>query len=389
MNKRVITLVLTLALILGVSTLLIFQAKGYKYDFKNKKIEKTGIIAISSVPQGAAVYVNGKLSAATNTNLSDLVPGTYEIKVSKEGYITWEKSVVVEPELVTPVEIALFPALPDLSPLTFNGAVSPTLSPDGQKVAYSLSNGEKSGIWILDLSDRPLIFSKEPKQIVKDTQSLVFSKSSFSWSPDSKYVLTMLQENSLAGEDNKRTYLLNIDQLNSDKLVDASKTIENTRKTWLEDSQIKNQDRVSRVKNENGRKILNTSSQVLWSPNETKFIYTPANNDKDNLASNSAVLSLDNPTNLQTYLYDTKKDKTYKLPDAKKYLWYPDDKHVVMVEDSSISIIEYTAENKATIYSGSFDKNIVYPWPNGSKLIISTNFNSAIKESNLYTINLR
>src|SRR3990167_10917913 len=98
MRKNVTTLIATLLLILSISTFLIFQARGYKLDFKNKKIEKTGIIAISSLPTGAAIYLNEKLVNATNTNLSDLVPGEYQVKVAKEGYLPWEKKVLVEEE---------------------------------------------------------------------------------------------------------------------------------------------------------------------------------------------------------------------------------------------------------------------------------------------------
>src|SRR3990167_6090010 len=98
MKKPLVTLILTILLILGVSSVLIFQGKGYKLDVKNKKIEKTGIIAISSLPTGAAIYLNEKLVNATNTNLSDLVPGEYQVKVAKEGYLPWEKKVLVEEE---------------------------------------------------------------------------------------------------------------------------------------------------------------------------------------------------------------------------------------------------------------------------------------------------
>ena len=178
MKKPLLALLATIILILGVSAILIFQAKGYRFDIKSKKIEKTGIIAVSSVPVGAAVYVNNHLSGATNTNIVNLTPGEYALKVVKEGYLSWEKNIPVVAEMVTPVEITLFPSVPDLRPLTFTGITNPLLSPDGQKIVYALKNGGKSGLWVLDLSDRPLNFSRDPKQIVRDLGSLSFSNSS-------------------------------------------------------------------------------------------------------------------------------------------------------------------------------------------------------------------
>src|SRR3989338_4756956 len=272
MRKNVTTLIATLLLILSISTFLIFQARGYKLDFKNKKIEKTGIIAVSSLPTGAAVYLNGHLTSATNTNLADLVPGEYSLKVTKAGYSHWEKKIQVEAELVTPVDITLFPSVPDLSPLTFTGIINPQISPDRQKIVYAIKDGENSGLWVLDLADKPLIFSKDPKQIAKDTTTLSFSSSDFSWAPDSKSIVSILQESSKTGSENTRTYLLSADQLNNDRLADITNTIDRTRKAWDEDKILKDQDRISRLINKDAVSLVSSSANIIWSPDETKFI---------------------------------------------------------------------------------------------------------------------
>ena len=373
MRKNVTTLIATLLLILSISTFLIFQARGYKLDFKNKKIEKTGIIAVSSLPTGAAVYLNGHLTSATNTNLADLVPGEYSLKVTKAGYSHWEKKIQVEAELVTPVDITLFPSVPDLSPLTFTGIINPQISPDRQKIVYAIKDGENSGLWVLDLADKPLIFSKDPKQIAKDTTTLSFSSSDFSWAPDSKSIVSILQESSKTGSENTRTYLLSADQLNNDRLADITNTIDRTRKAWDEDKILKDQDRISRLINKDAVSLASSSANIIWSPDETKFISVPR-------------VIKEKP---EVQVYDTKKDKTFVLPQALKYVWYPDSNHIILIEDKAISIVEYNGDNKTAIYNGNFEERFVYPWPNGSKLIIAANYNPTIKEPNLYTINLR
>ncbi|OGY27677.1 MAG: hypothetical protein A3F33_02240 [Candidatus Woykebacteria bacterium RIFCSPHIGHO2_12_FULL_43_10] len=381
MNRYYLGLLATVLTIIAVSTVLIFQAKGYKLDFENKRIEKTGILAISSVPTGAAVYLNGHLISATNANIQNLTPGEYHLKVTKEGFISWEKKVLVSEELVTLVEIALFPAVPDLSPLTFTGSHSPKLSPDGQKIVYALRNGEKSGLWVLDLADKPVFFSKEPKQIAKDSSSLSFSDSTFSWTPDSKTVLVTLQENSKEGGEYTRTYLLVADQLNNERLSDITTTIERTKKTWADDYNLKKEGRISKLVNIGAQELATKSANIAWSLDEKRFLVYETevikNGDKEQTKLGKAKV------------YDSKLDKTFTLPDADSYVWYPDSAHLILVADQSISIIEYTGENRSTIYSGNFDPTIIFPSPNGSKLIILSSFNQSIKEPNLYTINLQ
>ena len=56
----------------------------------------TGEIRISSSPQGAKVFLNGKYSDRdTPTRLSGLSPGKYQLTLKKEGYEVWEGEVTV------------------------------------------------------------------------------------------------------------------------------------------------------------------------------------------------------------------------------------------------------------------------------------------------------
>ncbi|AKM81807.1 MAG: PEGA domain protein [Candidatus Pacebacteria bacterium GW2011_GWF2_38_9] len=68
--------------------------------------------------------------------------------------------------------------------------------------------------------------------------------------------------------------------------------------------------------------------------------------------------------------------------------WFPDSKHLLFVEDGKIKIMEYDGQNVTTVYSGPFANDFVYPWPDGSKLIIKTSF-SPDSPDNLYVIDLK
>jgi len=65
-----------------------------------------------------------------------------------------------------------------------------------------------------------------------------------------------------------------------------------------------------------------------------------------------------------------------------------DSKHIFYTENSHILIKEYDDTNHTSLYSGPFINDFVYPWPDGSKLIIVTSF-SPDTAPNLYAIELK
>jgi hypothetical protein len=68
--------------------------------------------------------------------------------------------------------------------------------------------------------------------------------------------------------------------------------------------------------------------------------------------------------------------------------WFPDSNHLIIITDSGIDLVEYDGTNRLTVYGGPMDKSIVYPWPDGSKIITRLAF-SPDTLPNLYTIKLK
>lgn len=68
--------------------------------------------------------------------------------------------------------------------------------------------------------------------------------------------------------------------------------------------------------------------------------------------------------------------------------WFPDSKHLLYAADGKIQIMEYDGYNNTTVYSGPFADSFVYPWPDGSKLLIKTTF-SPDSPNNLYVISIK
>ncbi|MBI3887687.1 hypothetical protein HY310_01305 [Candidatus Microgenomates bacterium] len=54
-----------------------------------------------------------------------------------------------------------------------------------------------------------------------------------------------------------------------------------------------------------------------------------------------------------------------------------------------IAVTEYDGTNKAVIFTGQFNPQAVFVWPNWSKVVILTSLGNTSAAENLYTINLR
>ena len=95
--------------------LLVLYTQGYRTDFQNKKLVKTGGLDISIDTLDTTVYLDNKLKKETNfifrnAVFRNIIPKVYSIHIEKDGYIPWEKNVSVEEEQVTKfVNIKLFP----------------------------------------------------------------------------------------------------------------------------------------------------------------------------------------------------------------------------------------------------------------------------------------
>jgi hypothetical protein len=61
--------------------------------------------------------------------------------------------------------------------------------------------------------------------------------------------------------------------------------------------------------------------------------------------------------------------------------------HLVFTHEGKIKVIEYDGANVTDLFAGGFEKDFLYPWPSGNKLVILTSLGSPV--ANLYAINLR
>src|SRR3989338_1498192 len=144
-----------------VLVLVIAFARGYRFDLEKRLVKSTGIIAATSNPQAAKVYINGELKGVTDTNLT-LPPDNYLVEIKKDGFTSWNKKINLKGELVINVDPVLFPINPSLSPLTNLGIVKAVATDDGDKIVIVANDA----IYLFDAGKKTLPFFPPLNKIV-------------------------------------------------------------------------------------------------------------------------------------------------------------------------------------------------------------------------------
>lgn len=95
----------TVVIFLFLSYIIILYAQGYKYNFLERKFERTGSIYLKT-NVGADIYIDGEKAGSTSFlgnshTVSGLLPGEYLVSLRRnDAYSSWEKKVDVQEGLV-------------------------------------------------------------------------------------------------------------------------------------------------------------------------------------------------------------------------------------------------------------------------------------------------
>lgn len=114
-TRRVIFALFATTFLVG-APLIVFYTAGYRVNFTTWRVQQTGVIALSSLPKGATVTINGAtLNAKTPYVVQRLSPGKYTIALQKYGYKPWSQIVTVGSGETTYATATLFAdATPEL-----------------------------------------------------------------------------------------------------------------------------------------------------------------------------------------------------------------------------------------------------------------------------------
>lgn len=409
-KKQLFASLVVLLFLIGATFALVLFGKGYRIGLKQgePQLTKTGLLNLTSTPTGAQVYVDGHLTTATN-NTVNLTPGKYTITIGKDGYNDWKKDIEIQKEVVTNADATLFPKAPSLQSISTFGVESVVVDPSGTKLAFKIASqsAKHNGIYVLDMTTRgfPVLAGQSSStQLVDDTTTGdAFSTANLAWSPDGKQLLA-----SISGQlGNSTYYLLKTDGFN-DAPQDVTATLQTLTDSWKAQRQDKEAARLKSLK-PTVQQFANKYFQILsWSPDETKVLYQASDSAqmpiflKPRRIGNNLLYERRDLQKGAIYVYDSTEDVNTRvvesLPDlctvttfpcVLPFTWFPDSEHLVYVNNKEINLVEDDGANLTTIYAGPFLDHYVFPWPDGSKIVILTNLGNQTVSPTLYTISLK
>ena len=395
-NKRsLLVIFFVLIFIIGTTIGITFFAKGYQISTKGKiGFLATGIISATSKPKGASVYINDRLITATDDTIN-LPPDNYTIKIVMDGYLPWQKNIQVKKEIVYQTTTQLFRSSPDLKPVTLTGAINPSVSPDNSLVVFSVASAsaaKDNGLYLLELSNTTSFLSKNSaKQLSSNLQNLDWSKFTFTFSPNSKQILAFNSTKDI-------NYLIDLSTTTDYKnLYDVTAKLSLIKEDWNLQEQEIIKVKTALLPIELQPFVSTTSAKtIIFNEDETKVLYlaqTDGNLKKDIITPPPAQSTQTQSRDIKKdnyYVYDFKDDTNFLLGSKDLYNinWIANSNNLIYIEDQKIQTIEYDNTNKQTLFAGSFNKDAVYPWLDGSRIItLIAPYSNA--QENLYSISIK
>lgn len=389
--------VFLILLFLTVLFTVISYARGYRLDLKTKSLTSTGILATSSSPKAAKVYINDVLKGVTDLNLT-LSPGEYKVEMKKEGYSDWTKTIKLKGEIVISLTSLLFSKNPSLSPVTSLGIskIVPIDQTDRMVLFSQNDDFEKDGIYIFEMNKRPISLLPPLKLILlKNTlpQTVSFKNPTVYFSPDNSQGIFEFE--TTAG---RVAYLLTLDEENT-RLFDIAPSKEALLTVWNEEKTSEITKIIEAFPKKVSRIATDSFQIVSFSPDETKVLYKAKKTVDLPLVIVPPLIGASQASeirSLQTgkiYVYDRKEDKNFEITHSgivpastgnpndildtqltRAIKWYSDSQHFIIKDKREIISIDYDGGNKQTVYSGPFEEDF-FTVNNEGDLLILTNLN--------------
>ncbi len=219
-------LLIAVAITIG-TIILLYEAYGFGIG-QNGQIIQNGLIFLSSQPNPANIYVNGKFKTQTNTSLK-LVSGIYNFSIGLNGYRTWHRQIEIDggtivyfdyplliPNVLKTTEFKTYTSAPNLASESLNRQYL-LVMPPGSTNSFDLYN-------LNNPTQQPTSFSL-PSSLVSPANSSNSWKV-ISWANDNQHILVTHTY------DGKTEYIL-INTANPSSSVNLSQTFSSLSYTSL------------------------------------------------------------------------------------------------------------------------------------------------------------
>lgn len=150
---------LLLVLVFAVTApAVVFYTAGYRWNPKKWTIERNGTLIFDTTPSGASIFLdNNLLTSRTPLTRQDIAPGTYRVRLEKEGHHPWEKTIEVRPERATFVTDIWLWARTEPTRVVEGDVKGLAASPDARRLAFIEQTPRGAELVIRRLSDRGVL----------------------------------------------------------------------------------------------------------------------------------------------------------------------------------------------------------------------------------------
>ncbi|MCB9819726.1 PEGA domain-containing protein [Candidatus Nomurabacteria bacterium] len=151
-SQRIIIGILMTSFVVFSSTILLLLMLGYRLSYEGKGIEQGGLVQFRSTPSGANVTAgSAKLTDKTPSKIT-LLPGSYDIRMQRSGYKTWQKQAVVKSGAVLWLNSArLIPEKIQTDQVSHIGSLSDVSFSADRKTAAILTGSSSPIIKLVDI----------------------------------------------------------------------------------------------------------------------------------------------------------------------------------------------------------------------------------------------
>jgi hypothetical protein len=409
-KKQVIASVAVAFMIIVATIIVILYGRGYRLFVQHgePKVSKTGILNVNSTPIGAQVLVDNHPTILTNNDIS-LLPNKYNVKITKDGYMDWQKDIEIKKEVVSNIDATLFLKAPNLQSISTLGIQSAIIDPTNTKLAFNISSdsAKKNGIYVYDMSSHnfSILSSQNNTTHIADDTTDKFSEAQITWSPDGKQLIASISATTEITS--VSYYLLTTDGANQTP-QDITATYQNTLDLWKQQQQVQEVTKMKTLKPTLQKFAKENFKIIAWSPDNAHVLYQASASAtmpiyiKPRLIGNNNLYEQRQLEQGSLYIYNIQEDFNTRMLEKKEsqctdeeqtcsipLTWFPDSSHLLYVRDKKIYAIESDGSNRTLLYAGPFVDNYVFPWTDGSKLVILTNFNNPNTTPTLYSVGIK
>ncbi|OGI29537.1 MAG: hypothetical protein A2288_01485 [Candidatus Moranbacteria bacterium RIFOXYA12_FULL_44_15] len=171
----------------------ILRARGYRFDLSRGVFVYSGTITFKTNPQDIEASINGEINDSkkldrinSSYNITGLVPGDYEIKISADGFQPWSKKTDVHSGVSSEFwNTLLVRNSYERAAYETGGIEKFFLSPENDSVAYAKNSDGNLSVKIMDLEEKTLsnIFDFSGWQLLREDE-----KENIEWSPEADYL---------------------------------------------------------------------------------------------------------------------------------------------------------------------------------------------------------